>query len=544
MHGDAQLSDRLRAYELMELAQSDSHLQARAELDALHADAERDGRPEVALLAALGQALHMVVHEDDRSRVEHTVGALVARAEMLGSTATTALALALRAVAAGGRGESAGLLADAGRAVALVDDETLPALDRCTVLVVCAAAYNNLSLWELADELYDAAGELSPACERPVQDAAIAVNRVLIRLEWGAALFELGEEAEALVQLKRAAGAAEVALETPGVPPFWRLDVLACRDLLALVRGAYGEGPAGDVDGRLSALRDQRDVLAAGGDVEVLPLLDALVVLSLFRLGRTDEAATAARHLADPGSSSSGARSFPGWVRAHVLTGDEPGEAVAAHRAYGLHVARSRWAARLGVLAAARSRIAGERLSVDHARLSRDVLLDPLTGLSNRREFDEWLARTPGSASSAAVILVDVDSFKEVNDVFGHAVGDEVLRRVGSLLSGHVRAVDMALRLGGDEFAVVMTDDLAPVGTRRSESTQVLRSMAGGRAAALAEAVADEDWGDLAPGLAVRVSVGVAAGALDPDAPDGAHALYREADARLYASKSSLRREA
>ena len=69
MHGDAQLSDRLRAYELMELAQSDSHLQARAELDALHADAEQDGRHDVALLAALGQAVHMVVHEDDRSRV-------------------------------------------------------------------------------------------------------------------------------------------------------------------------------------------------------------------------------------------------------------------------------------------------------------------------------------------------------------------------------------------------------------------------------------------------------------------------------------------
>ena len=54
------------------------------------------------------------------------------------------------------------MLADAGRAVVLVEDETLRPLDRCTVLVVCAAAYNTMNLWELVDLLYDQAGVLAP----------------------------------------------------------------------------------------------------------------------------------------------------------------------------------------------------------------------------------------------------------------------------------------------------------------------------------------------------------------------------------------------
>jgi diguanylate cyclase (GGDEF)-like protein len=218
-------------------------------------------------------------------------------------------------------------------------------------------------------------------------------------------------------------------------------------------------------------------------------------------------------------------------VRAQVLTAAEPEAAVAAHREYARLVAGLRWRSREGVLAAARSAIAGELLSVDHARLARDVLLDPLTGLSNRRCFDDWLAGEVSEERSAAVLLIDLDGFKAVNDVHGHAVGDETLRRVGLLVDQHVRPGDLALRLGGDEFAVVLEHQDHP--------PEMLRRTARDRAEALREAVRRTDWERVAPGLRIAVSVGVAAARLGPETPGGADALYREADADLYVDKAA-----
>jgi diguanylate cyclase (GGDEF)-like protein len=84
---------------------------------------------------------------------------------------------------------------------------------------------------------------------------------------------------------------------------------------------------------------------------------------------------------------------------------------------------------------------------------------DTLTGLPNRRQFDDALraaaAAPPRSGGSHAVLLLDLNGFKRVNDVFGHAVGDEVLIRVAGRLSQCVRESDLVARLGGDEFAVL-----------------------------------------------------------------------------------------
>jgi diguanylate cyclase (GGDEF)-like protein len=532
----------LLAYALMEDAQGEHHRAAFNGLVALEAEARQRAWQDVEFLAAAGQALYALVHSSDRALVAQRMSALTARAEGLGSPALTALALALGAVAAGERGDGAALLADAGQAVVLVADENLDAVDRSTVLVVCAAAYNTLSLWELADDLYDAASALAPFCEIAVQEPAIAMNRILIRLEWATALFELGDEPAALAQLERAATAVAAALTVPNLPPLWQLDVAACRDLLAFVTLAHSDAAAGVVSAEAlnswrAVLADHRIALHEGDDVEMLPLLDAFVVLSLFRLGRRTEAVESARLLGARGSTSSGARSFPLWVRAHVLAGESPNEATSAAREYGVLVARARWNARRGVLAAARSRIASEGLGAEHAQLARDVLLDPLTGLSNRREFDEWLATAPAHGSVAALLLIDLDAFKDVNDVHGHAVGDEVLRRVAKVVTRHVRSHDMALRLGGDEFAVVMTEELNG-SMSPSESVDALEEIAVKRARALEAAVADTDYGDLAEGLSVRVSLGVATGLLGPKHPDGAERLYRTADTRLYVAKS------
>ena len=85
---------------------------------------------------------------------------------------------------------------------------------------------------------------------------------------------------------------------------------------------------------------------------------------------------------------------------------------------------------------------------------------DPLTGLANRRSFLQQLeraaARTARSVESAAIIYLDLDGFKEINDRLGHAVGDEVLTEVGRRLVDGAREGDLVARLGGDEFAVLL----------------------------------------------------------------------------------------
>jgi len=219
-------------------------------------------------------------------------------------------------------------------------------------------------------------------------------------------------------------------------------------------------------------------------------------------------------------SSSSGARSFLAWVRALVL---EPSAWTGAGGAYARLVSGQRWQSRRAVLVAARSIIALERLQADHRRLARDASTDVLTGLQNRRVFQAWLTRPVRREATAALLLIDLDEFKKVNDVHGHGVGDDVLRQVGRIIGQYVRPEDLAVRHGGDDFAVVL------------EQSVPLDEPALQRAVAQRHRLQDHDWGATAPGLSVRASVGVAVGELS----DGAEVLYQRADVALYAAKQS-----
>ena len=102
-------------------------------------------------------------------------------------------------------------------------------------------------------------------------------------------------------------------------------------------------------------------------------------------------------------------------------------------------------------LAAARARVAELETRVDE---------DPLTGLLNRRGFERALARALAFVrrygGTAALLYLDLDRFKPVNDRLGHAAGDWVLGRVGRLIAGKVRASDVVGRFGGDEFVVLL----------------------------------------------------------------------------------------
>jgi diguanylate cyclase (GGDEF)-like protein len=95
----------------------------------------------------------------------------------------------------------------------------------------------------------------------------------------------------------------------------------------------------------------------------------------------------------------------------------------------------------------------------DFRRLASQAATDALTGLANRRSFDEELAlewrRAERVETPLALILADIDDFKRINDTYGHQVGDQVLAKVGELLSERLRQIDFAARYGGEEFAVL-----------------------------------------------------------------------------------------
>jgi diguanylate cyclase (GGDEF)-like protein len=105
------------------------------------------------------------------------------------------------------------------------------------------------------------------------------------------------------------------------------------------------------------------------------------------------------------------------------------------------------------------------RRSVARLRVYRNMAYrDPLTGLWNRRYFEERLkeefsrAERAGVGRCFSVGIVDLNGFKDVNDQYGHLVGDEVLKWVGNFLTTHLRTHDLACRTGGDEFMLLLPD--------------------------------------------------------------------------------------
>ena len=109
----------------------------------------------------------------------------------------------------------------------------------------------------------------------------------------------------------------------------------------------------------------------------------------------------------------------------------------------------------------------------DFRRVASQAATDGLTGLANRRSFDDELAlewrRAERVGDSLALLLIDLDDFKSVNDEFGHQAGDAVLRRVAAILESGARQVDLAARYGGEEFALLAPETDALGATKLAE---------------------------------------------------------------------------
>ncbi|WP_157982204.1 diguanylate cyclase [Oceanicella sp. SM1341] len=184
----------------------------------------------------------------------------------------------------------------------------------------------------------------------------------------------------------------------------------------------------------------------------------------------------------------------------------------------------------LAAVAGAFNTLAG-RVAEQESELRALAGTDDLTGLGNRREFNRALAseadRAQATGGSFAVLLVDVDHFKRVNDAHGHPAGDEVLREISRQIAEAARAQDRVFRYGGEEFALLLRD------VRETEAHAIAERM---RTRIEAHQI-------LLPGGA-RVSVSISVGIAVNGGAAGQHEkLLHIADTALYQAKSSGRNQ-
>jgi diguanylate cyclase (GGDEF)-like protein len=213
------------------------------------------------------------------------------------------------------------------------------------------------------------------------------------------------------------------------------------------------------------------------------------------------------------------AKNKTGAKRRSVLVATEPAVSPAKAKPSGDGRALAmKLAAEIDAL---KAQLSAERAK--NAELVTRVDEDSLTGLLNRRGFLKALERSLAYArryrASAALVFLDLDGFKAVNDKHGHAAGDWVLGRVGRMIAGAVRASDVAGRVGGDEFTVILWN--------------LDEAQARAKARALEALIADSDFAQGGKQYALGLSAGFTM-LQDSDTPEAALA---RADAAMYARK-------
>ncbi|HEX8979932.1 MAG TPA: diguanylate cyclase [Parasulfuritortus sp.] len=164
-----------------------------------------------------------------------------------------------------------------------------------------------------------------------------------------------------------------------------------------------------------------------------------------------------------------------------------------------------------------------EQIRLQAEQLRELSIRDPLTNLLNRRHFDERAAQLYLQAvrhrRPLSLMVGDLDLFKQINDNFSHAVGDEVLRRVAGLLQHKCRSSDVVARYGGEEFVVAFVESTAAQAALRCEE--------------LRRSIEEHPWHELAPGLRVTMSMGLS----DDTGLGNVEKMLAAADARLYEAK-------
>jgi diguanylate cyclase (GGDEF)-like protein len=370
--------------------------------------------------------------------------------------------------------------------------------------------YARLRLYELAEPHYAAAYELSRRHVDP--EGALPVicqtNLAELHLQWALELYRIGDVADAekhsLIAESHALRAGRDSIASHA---HWR-------DQAALLAGcarADGEDPAGAA---AQITRYAERIRAYRTDMWLFCV--PFLAVALARSGRREQAlAVAEQAVAElPADTDWLTAAALNHTHAVLLAQGGTPQARAMLR-YGDGLAGALWRHRLRTLHTAETLRSYEQLRAEHERVSRSADTDALTGVANRRAFDRELNRlaSSGGTGTIAVLVIDLDKLKPLNDTAGHTAGDQALRGVSAALTAQIRAQDLLARIGGDEFCAVLdgagTDDAVEVAER------------------IVRAVRDLN-------LLITVSVGVAAG------PGAAiHETLHHADLAMYAAKGA-----
>jgi diguanylate cyclase (GGDEF)-like protein len=395
--------------------------------------------------------------------------------------------LALLAEASAGVGELARAMDALAEGTWLVQSAQPGSYSYLSASMAVALALRAVDLFEQAEELL-AAVEGAQSLEI---DLLVLNELCRLQAHWGATLELVGHRAEAAGRFERC---ARHALRMRRLAMTLKKPEMAAR---AEVMAAYATCRLGDVGLAAARVRHAREGFEVHRVLTESHLVQLVLGAELAEQGAYDEA----RAMFASGARQSRRLRQEVWAGTFLqaLAGVDvrehgPHPAVATWERLAREALQRTFRERESRFRALQDRTRLRELSEESLRAGRDALADPLTGLGNRRLMAQSLAE---AAVELSVVFIDIDHFKEINDRFSHAVGDEVLLRLAAILRQHCRGEDVVIRYGGDEFVVLVIGDASG-------------EAAAGIAQRLHEAVRVTDWDEVAQGLRVTISVGVA----------------------------------
>ena len=327
--------------------------------------------------------------------------------------------------------------------------------------VAIALGYTPLRLYELAVPHQEAAYRISVATAGRGDATPVMwlLNLTSLHLQWALELYRggLDREAEQHSALAHEHAAAALARVGDDEESIW---LAPCQLFEAAARTDTPE-PSGAVEVIERLLPVVRELGEAHEHLLAVPYL----AVALLRAGRRAESLGVIQHaMAEVRPQDRGQPTYLSLAHTYALLltreGSEATQAGArAALEYGDALAAAAWRQRQRTLDAAKTMRAFAQLQAEHEQIRRAVETDALTGVANRRAFDrhvEAYASGDDDRGRVAVLFIDLDEFKEVNDSLGHAVGDTMLQGIAQAIAGNAREDDLIARIGGDEFAVLL----------------------------------------------------------------------------------------
>lgn len=395
-------------------------------------------------------------------------------------------------------------------AAELLLDDAKAGVGLAVALNGLAVTYCRIGLHEDSERTFARLAELNGVMDDQWAVHASTYNRILNHASWAVALATAGREDDAVERAGLAAEQARQAPDLTGSP--------AEHDFLAVC--LFAELFSGEID--LAEALQRRDATLE----HALGEPQSYVRFALAHTLATERRWEEARAEVDAGDAAVNPnerepiRSALVWERARIAV-REGADALGIQDVwrYACLAGAQVWELRRRRGDTVHEKLRVGRLEREHQRIERASLEDPLTGTANRRRIDRERAAllSATTAGWATVIYLDIDRFKAVNDLYGHDLGDVVLRQLAELLRDTVRDGDLVGRYGGDEF-VVLAAHCSP-------------SDAEGLRDRLLVAVRDHPWHRLHPDLQIRVSMGLAA------ARERRQDLFPAADRALYRAK-------